>query len=72
MEPKILIWIGAELLGVKIFDWLFSSFVDNTKGTITFIIISIYLMARVFFIIRFGLLKLRREEWEQKQREKVK
>lgn len=63
LETKILIWIGAELLGIKIADYLIGS-INNTKEAIAFIVLTLYILVRIFFIIRFGLLRIRREEKE--------
>lgn len=59
----------CDILGVSsaILGWI--SNIDNVKSAIMFILGTIYIGARTYFYIRRQLILIRKESWEQKQRE---
>lgn len=60
-----------------IFGWSFAFLgwlnnLDNVKSAVMFILGSAYLGARLYFYIRRQMLAVRKEKWEQDEREKKK
>lgn len=65
-------WLIADLLGFSsaFLGWINN--LDNVKSAVLFIIGSVYMMARTYFYIRRGNNQIRKEKWEQGEREKKK
>lgn len=69
-EGKLIALFFADIFGGVSFLLGYISKLDSTKDAILFILGTIYIMARIFFYIRRNWVQLRKEEWEQAQREK--
>lgn len=72
MEAKFLIWLCLDILGGIFATRTIIGTIDNIKEVILFIILMSYALARFYFYVRRSWVRVRREEWEQRQREKVK
>jgi hypothetical protein len=66
-----LIWI-CDILGISstILGWV--SNIDNVRSAVLFILGTIYLGGRIYYSFRKWDLQIRKELWEQKEREKQK
>lgn len=71
MEKSITIWI-CDGLGITsaMLGWINN--LDNVKSTILFILGTIYFMVRIYFMIMERSAALRKERFEQRQRESAK
>lgn len=68
-QGKLILLFFTDFLGISSTVLGFITNIDNIKSAILFILGSIYLGARAYFYIRRGLIQVRKELWEQKQRE---
>jgi hypothetical protein len=67
-QIKLGLWI-CDILGISSTVLGFLTNIDNIKSAILFILGAIYLSARAYFYIRLKDIQVRKELWEQKQRE---
>lgn len=69
VQTKVIAWLIADVLGFStaFIGWINN--LDNVKSAIMFILGVIYLGARTYFYIRRGMNLLRKERWEQDERE---
>lgn len=69
-QTKILILLFFDLLGISVtLDGIVNT-VNDVKSLVVMIVGTIYLMARGYYSLRRQSIRLRKEEWEQEQREK--
>lgn len=71
-QTKLILLFFTDILGISstLLGWI--SNIDNVKSAILFILGVIYLSARAYFYIRRQMIQLRKEIWEQREREKEK
>lgn len=69
VQSKVIAWLIADVLGFStaFVGWINN--LDNVKSAILFVIGSIYMGARTYFYIRKGIMNMRKDRWEQEERE---
>lgn len=72
VEGKAIALFFGDVFGFSFafLGWLNN--LDNVKSAVMFILGSAYIGARLYFYIRRQLILLRKEKWEQDEREKNK
>jgi hypothetical protein len=69
MEAALIKILDTLGITTVVLAWIAN--IDNVKSNILFVVAVCYALGRLYFMLRRQAVALRREEFEQKQREKL-